>query len=203
LSVISDLSATPIFEDPTVYVLDSKTLASLAVPSSDTAQLPPPRSSFQTMWTDAFHLHLPIGNALAPGGFFQMRNARGSISVPIRNSVIDRDTTDSTFNFSLNPTIRLGSNAMTFNAGAQETIRRDTKDPYDMNQNLFRLYSYVSTSSFFNVISGTGFLMHETGPFTQSGQNSHELAAKVDFRVGAPWGKTALRVLLHILLRRF
>ena len=192
LSVISDLSATPIFEDPTVYVLDSKTLAALAVPSSDTAQLPPPRSSFQTMWTDAFHLHLPVGSALAPGGFFQMRNARGSISVPIRNSVIDRNTTDSTFNFSLNPTIRLGSNAMTFNAGAQETIRRDTKDPYDMNQNLFRLYSYVSTSSFFNVISGTGFLMHETGPFTQSGQNSHELAAKVDFRVGAPWGKTAL-----------
>jgi len=192
LSVISDLSATPIFEDPTVYVLDSKTLAALAVPSSNTAQLPPPRSSFQTMWTDAFHLHLPVGSALAPGGFFQMRNARGSISVPIRNSVIDRNTTDSTFNFSLNPTIRLGSNAMTFNAGAQETIRRDTKDPYDMNQNLFRLYGYVSTSSLFNVISGTGFLMHETGPFTQSGQNSHELAAKVNFRVGAPWGKTAL-----------
>ena len=61
-----------------------------------------------------------------------------------------------------------------------------------MNQNLFRLYGYVSTSSLFNVISGTGFLMHETGPFTQSGQNSHELAAKVNFRVGAPWGKTAL-----------
>ena len=82
LSVLSDLSVEPIFEDSTVYVLDSKTLATFAVPSSDTAQLPPPRSSIQTMWTDAFHLHFPVGNALAPGGFFQLRNARGSISVP-------------------------------------------------------------------------------------------------------------------------
>jgi tetratricopeptide (TPR) repeat protein len=192
LSVLSDLSARPIFEDPTVYVLDSKTLAASAVPSSNTAQLPPPRSSFQTMWTDAFHLHFPVSNALAPGGFFQVRNARGSISVPVTNSVLDRNTTDTTFNLSLNPTVRLGSNAMTFNTGIQETLRRDLKDPYDMNQNLFRVYGYVSTSSFFNVISATGFLMHETGPFTESGLHSRELAGKVDFRVGAPWGKTAL-----------
>jgi hypothetical protein len=61
-----------------------------------------------------------------------------------------------------------------------------------MNQNLFRVYSYMSTSSFFNVISATGFLMREAGPFTQSGQYSRELAGKVDFHVGAPWGKTAL-----------
>ena len=186
------LSVEPIFEDSTVYVLDSKTLATFAVPSSDTAQLPPPRSSIQTMWTDAFHLHFPVVNALAPGGFFQLRNARGSISLPATNSIVDRNTTDSTFNFSLNPTIHLGDNVMTFNTGAQETIRRDSKDPYDMDQNLFRVYSYMSTSSFFNVISATGFLMREAGPFTQSGQYSRELAAKVDFRVGSPWGKTAL-----------
>jgi tetratricopeptide (TPR) repeat protein len=192
LSVLSDLSVEPIFEDSTVYVLDSKTLAMFAVPGSDTAQLPLPRSSFQTMWTDAFHLHLPVGNALAPSGFFQLRNAQGSISVPATNSVLDRNTTDSTFNFSLNPTIHLGDNAMTFNAGAQETIRRDSKDPHDMDQNLFRVYGYVSTSSFFNVISATGFVMHEAGPFTENGQYSREVAGKVDFRVGAPWGKTAL-----------
>lgn len=192
LSVLSDLSFAPIFEDSTVYVLDSKTLAGFAVPSSNTSQLPPPRSSFQTMWTDAFHLHLPTGNVIAPGGFFQVRNARGSISVPVRNSVLDRNTTDTTFNFSLNPTIHLGSNAMTFSTGVQETIRRDSKDPFDMNQNLRRFYSYLSTSSFFNVISATGFLMQETGPFTQSGQYSREVAAKVNFRVGTPWGKTAL-----------
>jgi len=192
LSVLSDLSVEPIFEDSTVYVLDSKTLAASAVPSSATAQLPPPRSSIQTMWTDAFHLHFPVVNALAPGGFFQSRNARGLISVPATNSILDRDTTDSTFNFSLNPTIHLGDNVLTFNTGAQETIRRDSKDPYDMDQNLFRVYSYMSTSSFFNLISATGFLMREAGPFTESGQYSRELAAKVDFRVGSPWAKTAL-----------
>jgi Flp pilus assembly protein TadD len=192
LSVLSDLSVEPIFEDSTVYVLDSKTIAAAAVQPSDTAQLPPPRSSIQTMWTDAFHLHLPVGNELAPSGFFQLRNARGSISVPATNSIIDRDTTDSTFNFSLNPTIHLGDNVLTFNTGAQATLRRDSKDPYDMDQNLFRAYSYLSTSSFFNVISATGFLMREAGPFTQSGEYSRELAAKVDFHVGAPWGKTAL-----------
>ena len=192
LSVLSDLSVQPIFEDSTVYVLDSKTLATFAVPGSDTAQLPPPRSSIQTMWANGFHLHLPATNALAPGGLFQVRNAQGSISLPETNSIINRNTTDSTFNFSLNPTIHLGDNVMTFNTGAQETIRRDTKDPYDMDQNLFRVYSYMSTSSFFNVISATGFLMREAGPFTQSGQYSRELAAKLDFRVGSPWGKTAL-----------
>ena len=192
LSVLSDASVEPIFEDSTVYVLDSKTLATFAVPASDTAQLPPPRSSIQTMWTDAFHLHFPATTALAPGGFFQLRNARGLISVPATNAVIDRNTTDSTFNFSLNPTIHIGDNVLTFNTGSQETVRRDSKDPYDMDQNLFRVYSYLSTSSFFNVISATGFLMREAGPFTESGQYSRELAAKVDFRVGAPWGKTAL-----------
>ncbi len=192
LSVLSDASIEPIFEDSTVYVLDSKTLATFAVPSSDTAQLPPPRSSTQTMWTNAFHLHFSGVNALAPGGFFQVRNARGSISLPATNSIVDRNTTDSTFNFSLNPTIHLGDNVVTFNTGAQETLRRDSKDPYDMDQNLFRVYSYMSTSSFFNAISVNGFLMREAGPFTQSGLYSRELAAKVDFRVGSPWGKTAL-----------
>lgn len=192
LSVLSDISVEPIFEDSTVYVLDAKTLASFAVPSSDTAQLPPPRSSIQTMWTNAFHLHFPGGNLIAPGGFYQVRNARGSISLPAANSIVDRDTTDSTFNFSLNPTIHLADNVLTFNTGAQETLRRDSKDPYDMDQNLFRVYSYMSTSSFLNAISATGFLMREAGPFTHSGLYSRELAAKVDFRVGSPWGKTAL-----------
>ncbi len=190
LSVLSDASVEPLFEDSTVYVLDSKTLATL--PPSNTSQLPPPRSSIQTMWTNAFHLHFPVTNALAPAGFFQVRNARGSISLPETNSIIDRNTTDSTFNFSLNPTIHVGDNVMTFNTGAQETVRRDSKDPYDMDQNLFRVYTYMSTSSFFNVISATGFLMREAGPFTESGQYSRELAAKLDFRVGSPWGKTAL-----------
>ncbi len=43
LSLLSDFSVEPIFEDSTVYVLDSKLDASFAVPSSDTALLPKPR----------------------------------------------------------------------------------------------------------------------------------------------------------------
>ena len=189
LSVLSDLSVGPIFEDSTVYVLDSKVDATFPVPISDTAMLPPPRSSIQTLWTDAFHLH--VANLLAPGGFFQLRNARGLISVPATNSVVNRDTTDSTFNFALNPTVHLGDNVLTFNGGVQETIRRDARDPVDMNQNLFRVFAYMSTSSFFNVISASGFLMREAGPFTESGLYSRDLAGSIDFRVGAPWGKTA------------
>ena len=51
LSFLSDLSVEPIFEDSTVYVLDSKLDATFAVPSTDSALLPPPRSSLQTQST--------------------------------------------------------------------------------------------------------------------------------------------------------
>jgi tetratricopeptide (TPR) repeat protein len=190
LSVLSDLSVAPIFEDTTIYVLDSKLDAAFAVPITDTALLPPPRSSLQTEWTDAFHLHL---GRFPPGsGFFQLRNARGSISVPSTNSIVDRNTTDSTFNFALNPTIHLGDNVLTFNSGIQGTVRRDSRDPVDMNQNLFRMYTYLTTSSFFNAVSVSGFVFRENGPFTEVKLNSRELGGAIDFRVGAPWGKNAL-----------
>ncbi len=190
VSLLSDFSVQPIFEDTTVYVLDSKLDASFAVPSSDIALLPPPRSSIQTQWTDAFHLHL--GNVPTPSGFFQVRNARGLISVPSINSVVNRDTTDYAFNFGLNPTVHLGDNVLTLNGGIQETIRRDALQPVQMNQNLFRQFLYVASSSFFNSISFTGYVIHETGPFTESNLHSRELSGALDFRVGAPWGKTAL-----------
>ena len=192
ISALSDVSVSPIFEDSTVYVLDSKLDASFAVPISDTALLPPPRSSLQTEWTDAFHFHL--GNFPPPSAFFQLRNARGLISVPSTNSIVDRNTTDTTLNFALNPTIHLGDNVLTFNSGIQTTVRRDSKDPVDMNQNLFREYSYLTTSSFFNSVSVNGFVFRESGPFTDSVNklNSRELGGALNFRVGSPWGKTAL-----------
>ena len=58
LSVLSNLIVQPIFEDSTVYVLDSK-LDSHQRPCAitNTGLLPPPRSSLQTSWTAAFHLH--------------------------------------------------------------------------------------------------------------------------------------------------
>ena len=189
-SVLSDFSIEPIYEDTTVYVLDAKLDAPFPVPPSDTSLLPPPRSSLQTQWTGAFHLHL--GNLPAPAGFFQVRNARGEISVPSTNSIVNRNTNNYNFNFGLNPTVHLGANVLTFNAGIQETIRRDSESPVEMNQNLFRQSVYVTTSSFFDVLSFSGYVIHEAGPFTESDLHSQALTAAVDFRVGEPWGKTAL-----------
>lgn len=191
LSVLSDFSMEPIFEDTSVYVLDSKLDSQFPVPVNDTALLPPPRSSLQTEWTDAFHLH--IGDLPTPSGFFQLRNARGAISVPALSSVVNRNTTDATFNFALNPTIHVGdNNILSFNGGVQETIRRDSVTPAALNQNLFRMYAYMSTSSFFNAVSVNGFVMRETGPFTEIDLHSRTLAGQVNFRVGAPWSRTAL-----------
>ncbi len=190
VSLLSDFSVAPIFEDTTVYVLDSKLDAPFPVPSSDSSLLPPPRSSLETQWTGAYHLHL---NYLpTASGFFQIRNARGLISVPSTNSIVNRDTTDYSLNFGLNPTVHLGSNVLTFNNGIQATMRRDSESPVAMNQNLFRVFTYMSTSSFFNAVSVSAYVLREAGPFTESNLHSRALTGAVDFRVGEPWGKTAL-----------
>jgi tetratricopeptide (TPR) repeat protein len=190
VSLLSNFAVSPIFEDTTVYVLDSKLDGTTPVPITDTSLLPPPRSSLQTQWTAAYHLHL---NYLpTASGFFQLRNARGTISVPATSSIANRNTTDYSFNFGLNPTVHLGSNSLTFNSGIQATIRRDSLSPAALNQNLFREFTYMTTSSFFNAVSVSGFIMHESGPFTDMNLHSRTLAGAVDFRVGEPWGKTAL-----------
>ena len=61
-----------------------------------------------------------------------------------------------------------------------------------MNQNLFRQFVYLSTSSFFNWLSVKGFALHESGPFTESNLHSRDLAGAIEFRVGRPWANTAL-----------
>lgn len=190
VSLLSNFLIQPIFEDTTVYVLDSKLDGPTPVPPTDFSLLPPPRSSIETEWTSAYHLH--FGALPTPAGFFQIRNARGTISVPSTSSIVDRDTTDYSFNIGLNPTIHLGSNILTFNSGIQETIRRDSNTPVQLNQNLFREFTYLSTSSLFNAVSVDGYVIHESGPFTESNEHSRALAGGIDFRVGEPWGKTAL-----------
>jgi tetratricopeptide (TPR) repeat protein len=190
VSLLSDFSVQPIFEDTTVYVLDSKLDATVPVPGSNFVLLPPPRSSLATQWTNAYHLH--VGNMPTLGGFFQIRNARGEISVPATNSIVNRNTTDYSVNFGIDPSIHLGSNVLTFNSGIQGTIRRDSLSPVEMNQNLFRLFTYVSTSAFFNAVSVDGYVIREAGPFTETNIHSRALAGAIDFRVGAPWAKTAL-----------
>jgi hypothetical protein len=188
VSFLSTFSVEPIFENTTVYPLDAK----LDNPNSvaGKGQLPPPRSSIETQWTGAYHLH--FGSLPDASGFFQVRNARGQISIPSTSSIVNRDTTDYAFNFGINPTFHLGSNVFTFNTGIQETIRRDSLSPVQMDQNLFRQFLYMSTSSFFNMVSVSGYAIHETGPFTRSKLHSRDLTGAVDFRVGRPWGRTAL-----------
>jgi len=190
LSLLSDFSIEPIFEDSTVYVLDSKLDATLPVSTSDTALLPPPRSSLETQTTNAFHLH--FDHIPTTTGFFQVRNAQGQISVPSTNSVVNRNTTDYTLNVGLNPTFNIGNNVVALSSGVQGTIRRDSQSPVAMNQNLIRVFTYLSTSSFFNAVSVRGYFMRESGPFTESNLSSAALSGAIDFRVGAPWGKTAL-----------
>ena len=109
VSFQSNFSITPIFEDTTIYALDAK----LGVTStgSDPSLLPPPRSSLETQWTGAYRLHL--NNLPDATGFFQVRNSRGEISVPAVNQIVNRDTTDYSFNFGCNLTFRLGDNIFT------------------------------------------------------------------------------------------
>jgi len=189
LSFLSDFSVVPIFEDTTVYILDSKLDVANPAPGHQ-GLLPPPRSSLETEWTGAYHLH--VGGLPEASGFFQVRNARGEISLPSEELIVNRNTTDYSFNFGLNPVLHLGSNVLSFNTGVQETVRRDAVSPAEMNQNLFRQFLYLSTSSFFNMVSVSGYAIREAGPFTESTQRSRELAAALNFRVGRPWGKTAL-----------
>jgi hypothetical protein len=179
----------PIFENTTVYPLDFK-LDPISSSRANAGLLPPPRSSLETQWTGAYHLHL--GSLPDASGFFQVRNARGQISIPATASIVNRDTTDYSFNFGINPSFHLGSNIITFNTGIQETVRRDSLSPVQMDQNLFRQFVYMSTSSFFNMVSLSGYALRETGPFTRSNLHSRDLTGAVDFRVGRPWGKTAL-----------
>ncbi len=190
-SALFGLIVQPIFEDSTVYVLDSKlTSPSGPVPPTNLAELPPPRSSIETDSINAFHVHsekLPTNS-----GFFEVSNTRGVISVPATNSIVNRNTTNYELNFGLDPTVHLGSNVVTFNAGVQGTIRRDSVSPVQLNQNLFRVFTYLTTSSFFNAVSAQGFFVYEAGPFTETPMYERTLTGAVKFRVGAPWSKTAL-----------
>lgn len=195
-SFLSNVIVQPIFEDSTVYVLDAKldagtTFAGPApVASTNPAQLPPPRSSVETDWINAFHLH--YAKLPANSGFFQIRNSQGVISVPATHSIVDRNTTDYIFNFGLDPSLHVGPNLITLNSGIQGTIQRDSLSPVQLNENMFRVFTYFTTTSFFNAVSASGYITYEFGPFTETPIYGKYLASEVDFRVGTPWSKSAL-----------
>jgi len=190
LSVLGNASVQPTFEDTTVYVLDAKLDQPIPVPPTDIALLPPLRSSLVTQGMAAYHLHL--GNFVPTSGFFQIRNSQGAISVPATSSIVNRNTTDYNASFGVDPSIRLGRNSITLNSGIEGTIRRDSESPEQMDQNMFRLFTYGSTTSFFNVVSAAGYVIYDHGTYTESDIHSRALAASLNFRVGRPWGQNAL-----------
>jgi hypothetical protein len=190
-SVLTNAIQQPLFEDSTVYELDAKTFGNPPplTTTTNTAELPPTRYTIDTEWTTAYHLH--FGPVPTAGGFFQIRNARGLVSVPAIG-VVRRDTNDYNFNFGVNPTLHIGDAILTFNSGVQATVRRDSLSPRDMNQNLGRFFTYVDTSSLFHALSVSGWFIHDFGGFTELPLYESSEAGAFDFRVGSPWGKTAL-----------
>jgi hypothetical protein len=70
-------------------------------------------------------------------------------------------------------------------------LRRDTLDPFDMNQNLFRQFLYIASSPIGNWLSFSGDVIREAGPFTEQSLHSRDFSGEINFRVGRPWGKTA------------
>ncbi len=187
LSLLTDFTTGGLYDDSTIYMLDREIFG-----ITNNANLPPPRSQQESLWTTAYRYHFD-NNFPMLSGFFQIRNATGEESLPQEALIINRNTFDYNFNTALNPVVHLGNAWLAFNTGIQFTIRRDTEAPQYMNQNLFRQFMYVTSSSFGNWLSFNGSLYHEAGPFTATPykQNSNDVGSTLQFTVGRPWGKTA------------
>jgi len=181
VSLASELQVAPIFEDSTIYITDARLFGN---------PLPPPRSSIETRWTNLYRVHQDGVPTIS--GYFQLRNARGDISIPATGRIAERNTYDYAFNGALNPVLRVGGNSFQFNTGLQATLRRDRSSPLDMNQNLFRQFVYMTSNSLGNWLTVRGSLIHESGPFTEQDLHSREFVGNIEFTVGRPWGKNAL-----------
>src|SRR5437764_822716 len=184
----SDFSYQTIMDDATIYTLDSKLLG-----VTDPALLPSIRSSQETRSKVGARYH---GFGFAPIlTSFEVRNARGTVSLPSEDFALKVNTYDYNLAGAVAPTLRLGSNLLQFNGGLQYTWRRDQYNPLSaliQNQNLFRQYVYVNSTSFFNWISFRASGYHEAGPFTNRVLSSSDVAGRLEFTVGRPWGKNAL-----------
>jgi tetratricopeptide (TPR) repeat protein len=185
VSFAPEATFQPALEDINVYTLDARLLN-----VTNPTLLPPPRHSFQSLAQSHYRIHL--GNLPVISGFVGESATVGRLLFPSVNVVQDRNTYDTFFNGGISPILRLGSNSITFNGGLQYTIRRDTISPVFMNQNLFRQFLYVSSSSFFNWLSFHGTAVREAGPFTEQNLHSRDAMASLEFIVGRPWGNTSL-----------
>ncbi|MGB8885444.1 MAG: tetratricopeptide repeat protein [Candidatus Korobacteraceae bacterium] len=187
LSMLTNFTTGGLYDDSTIYMLDKQIFG-----ITNNANLPPPRSQQESLWTTAYRYHFDNGFPML-SGFFQIRNANGEESLPQEALIINRNTFDYNFNSALNPVVHIGNASLAFNTGVQFTIRRDTEAPQYMNQNLFREFLYVSSSSFGNWLSFNGGIYHEAGPFTATSypQNSNDIGNWLNFTVGRPWARTA------------
>jgi tetratricopeptide (TPR) repeat protein len=185
LAVGSQFHVAPIFEDANIYQLDAR----LRGFQNGGLLLPPPRHSVETFADARYHLH--IGDLPTISGFIGERNANGTISIPSQLLIQKRNTLDTIFNFGVTPVLRLGNLRFNVTPGLQFTLRRDTVDPVDMNQNLFRQFLYVSSSPIGNWLSFSGNVIREAGPFTEQTLHSRDFSGTLEFRVGRPWSKTA------------
>ncbi|HLJ30471.1 MAG TPA: tetratricopeptide repeat protein [Candidatus Angelobacter sp.] len=179
ITIQSDLDSEAVFEDATIYQLDSKFLGAL----------PPPRSQQVTQIGTSFHYY--PDNFVPIGGYFGERNFRGTFSLPNQPAIVQRDTYDTIANVGITPVLRLGNAHIVFNPGIEFTIRRDTQSPVQLNQDLFRQFLYLNSSPFFNWLTVRGSAVHETGPFSDQNLHSRDLGATLEFEVGRPWGHNA------------
>jgi tetratricopeptide (TPR) repeat protein len=197
IGIGSDARVNPLFEDENIYQLGARLLGV----QNAGALLPPPRRSIETFADSRFQFR---PDSLPPiQGFVAERNAQGSFSFPSELLIQDRNTFDTIFNISVAPVVQLGSVKLKFMPGLQYTIRRDKLAPAAMDQNLFRQFLYVASSPIGNWLSVSGNLIREAGPFTEQPLQSREISGAVDFRVGRPWGRTALLTGWNALDLRF
>jgi tetratricopeptide (TPR) repeat protein len=182
----SGVRVNALFEDENIYQLDARLLGV----QNNGLLLPPPRRSIETFADSRFQFH--TGSFPPIQGFVAERNAEGAFSFPSELLIQDRNTFDTIFNISVAPTLQLGNVKLNIIPGLQYTVRRDTLAPAAMNQNLFRQFLYLTSSSIGNWLSFSGNLIREAGPFTDQDLHSRQFSGAIDFRVGRPWGKTAL-----------
>jgi tetratricopeptide (TPR) repeat protein len=186
LGLGSNVRVNPVFEDENIYQMDARLLGV----QNNGALLPPPRRTIETFADSRFQFR---PNSFPPiQGFIAERNAQGALSFPSQLLIQNRNTFDTIFNISVAPMVRLGNVKFNIMPGLQYTIRRDTLSPQFMNQNLFRQFVYVASSPIGNWLSFSGNLIREAGPFTDENLHSRDFSGSLDFRVGRPWGKSAL-----------
>ncbi len=186
IGIGSDARVNPLFEDENIYQLDARLLGV----QKSAALLPPPRRSIETFADSRFQFRPDSFPSIQ--GFVAERNAQGSFSLPSELLIGNRNTFDTIFNVSVAPVVQLGNVKVNILPGLQYTIRRDTLAPAAMDQNLFRQFVYLTSSPIGNWLSVSGNFIREAGPFTEQALHSRQTSGALDFRLGRPWGHTAL-----------